>query len=334
MQLVSPQTFGNPSAQASAPLGGRRYPDFIIGGAPKSGTTSLHFILDQHEHIALPHDEVHFFDADDPVTHPDFFGFHKGSLKWWDTRSSNDAYLDWYADRFPQVSSDVLIGEDSTTYLMSELAAPRIHALLPEARLIFMLRHPVDRAYSQYWHLIKTSRISETFEQAILRRSHVLLGSSYYRGLKHFVDLFGPERVKVLIFEDFRADIQGTVNSVTGFLDVKPMQIDPSKTWFNRTKYPASLTLQMAANRLGMHLVKARYREHMGGNVSIARQVQKKLHYWWFEHLNPRLMTADRPPNMRPETRDYLSHHLSARNAGLSEFLDRDLAEIWPGIRC
>lgn len=334
MDQVSPQSFDAAQSVDGAETKPRRYPDFIIGGAPKSGTTSLHFILDQHDAIALPHDEVHFFDADDPVTHPDFLRIENGSLNWFDPRATHAENLDWYASRLPEAAEGVLLGEDSTTYLMSELSAPRIHALLPDVRLIFMLRHPVDRAYSQYWHLMKTSRISETFEQAILRRSHVLQGSSYYRGLRQFIDTFGADQVKVLIFEEFRNDIQGSLNDVTDFLGAAQMQIDPDKTWFNRTKYPSSMRMQMAANKVGRHLVKARYREHMGGQTSLSRRIQKKLHYWWFAHVNPRLMTADRPPPMREDTRAYLSQHLSARNAGLSELLERDLSSIWRGIDC
>ncbi len=69
-----------------------RYPDFIIGGAPKCGTTSLHFILDQHPRIGLPDDEIHYFDADDPITHPDFFFHERGELIHYDNRADNQEF--------------------------------------------------------------------------------------------------------------------------------------------------------------------------------------------------------------------------------------------------
>lgn len=313
-----------------------RYPDFIIGGAPKCGTTSLHFILDQHEDISLPHDEVHFFDADDPITHPDFLQVERNKLVWSDPFSDKEKNLEWYAGRFRDGASAKFIGEDSTTYLMSELAPARIRELIPDVRIIFMLRHPVSRAYSQYWHLVKTGRTTATFEASILRNPHILLGSSYAAGLRRFQQMFGLDQIKVCLFEDFRADNQACVDEVTEFIGAQPMVIDPEKSWFNRTKYPASLNMQRASNLVGGTLVRRKYQQHMteSDKVDAWVRVHKKLHYWWFKHVNARILTADRPPPMRDETRAYLEQHLSVRNAGLSELMGRDMNEIWAGMRC
>ena len=307
---------------------GLRFPDFIIGGAPKCGTTSLHFILDQHDDIALPHDEVHFFDADDPVSHPDFLHAAQGRLQWWDHR----AHLDWYAGRFDPLAR--IIGEDSTTYLMSEVAAARIHALNPDMRIILMLRHPVARAYSQYWHLVKTARTTATFEQALISYPQILLGSAYAPGVRRFLEVFPRDQIKVCLFEDFRADNQACIDAVTDFIGAARMQIDPERSWFNKTKYPVSLPLQRAANLIGGPLVRRKYRGHMSGETGQRRRVFNKLHYWWFTHVNARLMTADKPPPMREETQVYLQQHLSARNAGLSQILARDISAVWEGIQC
>ncbi|KJZ18495.1 sulfotransferase family protein [Loktanella sp. S4079] len=321
------------SAVPEQSAGGRRYPDFIIGGAPKCGTTSLHFILDQHDDIAIPHDEVHFFDADDPVSHPDFLRVDHDRLVWWSACPEADENLAWYAGRFDQHGAG-WIGEDSTTYLMSEVAPARIHAIVPDVKLIFMLRHPVERAYSQYWHLVKTARTTASFEQALIRFPQILLGSGYATGLRRFYDQFGRDQVKVCLFEDFRNDNQACVDEVTAFIGAPKMQIDLEKTWFNKTKYPASLRLQRAANVVGGPLVRRKYRNHMETETAQPNRVRNKLHYWWFKHVNARLMTADRPLPMSDETRAYLEQHLSARNAGLSELLGRDLRSVWQGIAC
>lgn len=310
----------------------RRYPDFIIGGAPKCGTTSLHFILDQHQDISIPHDEVHFFDADDPIAHPDFLRASKTQLFWPNPNSDAHDSLDWYADKFDETAP--LVGEDSTTYLMSEVAPSRICALVPDVRLVFMLRHPVARAYSHYWHLVKTARTTETFEQAIIRYPHILLGSSYASGVRRFLDTFGADQVKVCLFEDFRADNQACLDDVAHFIGAKPMKINPNKTWFNRTKYPANMAVQRLANIVGGYLVRRKYHQHMASEGPHDRRIRKKLHYWWFKHINSRLMTADRPPEMRTDTKAYLEQHLSVRNAGLSELLGRDLSSVWDGVQC
>ena len=314
--------------------GGRRYPDFIIGGAPKCGTTSLHFILDQHSDISIPFDEVHFFDADDPIAHPDFLSVQQGRLVWWDSGPEADDNLDWYADRFAKDDTAQFIGEDSTTYLMSEVAAARIHAVLPDARLIFMLRHPVERAYSQYWHLVKTARTTASFEQALIQFPQILLGSSYACGIRRFVETFGADQVKLCLFEDFRKDNQACLDEVTDFIGAAPMKIDPEKSWFNKTKYPANLRVQRVANLIGGPLVRRKYRGHMAQGRGLRGRVINKLHYWWFKHVNARLMTADRPPPMSPATKAYLEQHLTARNAGLSDLLGRDISAVWEGMKC
>lgn len=306
-----------------------RYPDFIIGGAPKCGTTSLHFILDQHPLIGLPDDEIHYFDADDPITHPDFFFHEKGELVHYDNRPENTDFRADYAARFAPFAKLPLIGEDSTTYLFSEAAPHRIKAMLPEVRLIFMLRDPVKRAYSQYWHLVKSGRVTCRFERALHEQRSLILGSTYRPHLKTFLDLFGAARIKVVLFEDFIADNQATLDSVTDFLGTERMKVDAQESWFNKTKYPANLPAQLALNQIGKHVVKWRYSHHLTDEWSFATKLREKLHYQWFHRINPIFLKADSAPPMKESTRRYLADHLSIRNRGLSDLLQRDLSKLW-----
>jgi Sulfotransferase family len=306
-----------------------RYPDFIIGGAPKCGTTSLHFILDQHPNIGLPEDEIHYFDADDPITHPDFFFEKSGELIHYDNSLENAEFLSAYASRFAPFSELPLIGEDSTTYLFSQVAPHRIKALLPNARLIFMLRDPVKRAYSQYWHLVKSGRVTCRFERAIREQRSLVLGSTYLPHLKTYIELFGADRVKTVLFEDFINDNQSTLDSVTDFLGTDRMQVDESASWFNKTKYPTNLSGQLALNQIGRHVVKWRYGDHLETRAGFGSKLRKKIHYNWFHRINPLFLKADRPQPIQELTRTYLANHLSQRNQGLSELLQRDLSEVW-----
>ncbi|MEL6524037.1 MAG: sulfotransferase, partial [Pseudomonadota bacterium] len=217
-----------------------RFPDFIIGGAPKCGTTSIHFILKQHPEIGIPDEEIHFFDADDPVSHPDFL-FTKGpKLEWFDPRPSATDSVQWYASRFTPHAEAKLIGEDSTTYLFSNVAPARIKAMLPDVRLVFMLRDPVKRAYSQYWHMIRSSRATCSFEQAIIEHPSIMLGSTYTPNLERYLKVFGQGQVKIAVFEDFLADQQGFMDDMTSYLGASQMSLDTAETWFNRTFYPSN----------------------------------------------------------------------------------------------
>lgn len=307
-----------------------RYPDFIIGGAPKCGTTSLHFILDQHDDIALPEDEIHFFDADDPITHPDFFFDEGERLLRYDPE--DPGFRARYAARFAPFAGTKLIGEDSTTYLLSPVAAGRMKALLPDVRLIFMLRDPVARAYSQYWHEVTRARATVRFETALRRYPGLILNSTYRDPLRRFREVFGPDRVKVVLFEDFIADQQASLDGVTDFLGAARMEVRPEKSWFNRTEYPAPLGAQLMLNRIGRHVVARRYRRHLSPRGGLKDWVEGKIHYHWFRRINPIFLKAAKPPPMAEETRAWLASHFSRRNEGLSEDLGRDLSAVWRGF--
>src|SRR5688572_16204892 len=115
----------------------------------KSGTTSLHRTLALHPQVYLPPSEVFFFDLDDFDQNPDHLPLGRARrpvVPDFDAR--RDDYLDWYASLFEPARDDQVVGEDSTTYLASERAPARVRALLPDVRLVFLLRDPVERAYS------------------------------------------------------------------------------------------------------------------------------------------------------------------------------------------
>ncbi len=321
------------TARATAPL---RLPDFIIGGAPKCGTTSIHFILDQHPAIGLPDGEIHFFDADDPVTHPDFVGVRSGRIRFFDPNDASGRSLDWYRHQFEAFAEKPLIGEDSTTYVFSPVAPRRMAALLPEVKLIFMLRHPVKRAYSQYWHLLTSGRTSLSFERALSRFPGILMGSTYTHNLLRYFEAFPASQIRVVLFEDFIADQQGTIDGLCDFLGAERMSLETARTWFNRTLYPTSPRAQRLLNLIGRPVVSTRYRTHMleRADWSGLDWLLNKLHYRYFRNINPLFLKAERPPAMRADTRAYLERHLSDRNAGLSDLLGRDITAAWDGIRC
>lgn len=308
-----------------------RYPDFIIGGAPKCGTTSVHFILDQHPEIALPEGEIHYFDADDPVTHPDFMKAKGKNLSWWNPDPANQQSHDWYVDQFAPFAQSRFIGEDSTTYIFSPVTSERIHALLPDVKLVFMLRNPVQRAYSQYWHMMNSARTALPFTKAISRYSSIVLGSTYTPNLKRFFERFPRDQIKIVLFEDFIADQQGTIDEITDFIGAPRMVLDPGKAWFNKTKYTHSVFAQRMMNLVGRPIISGRYRTHMVPRErwNFSQRVAEKMHYLFFEYAYPWVLTQDKPPAMPDDARRYLESHLTMRNKGLSELLGRDMKAVW-----
>jgi hypothetical protein len=130
------------------PIVSRRVPDFIIGGAPRSGTTWLYTVLDRHPSVFMAK----------PVTpEPKFF-------------LRDDLYakgMGAYAALFADAKADQLAGEKSTNYLESPRAAERIRRDLPGVKLVFVLRDPVARAYSNYLWSKRNGREDASFEDAL-----------------------------------------------------------------------------------------------------------------------------------------------------------------------
>ena len=304
-----------------------RLPDFIIGGAPKCATFSLHNVLAAHEEIGIPDGEVHFFDADDPVTHPDFFFFSRRGLVAYDCEAEG-TLLAAYAERFRDFQDARFIGEDSTAYIFSDVAPPRIKALLPHAKLIFMLRDPVTRAYSQYWHMVNHGRTNLSFERALVAHPRIVLASTYAPRLERYFQLFGRDQVKVVLFEDFVSDPRAAVDSVTDYLGARRFDALPQReSWSNRTYYPRLPSMQLLLNRVRMRLIAGRYRDHLG---SRGRGVSPGM---VADRLVRRLrIVGEKAPPMLPATREFLTRHMSERNLALSELLQRDLSQVWHGF--
>jgi hypothetical protein len=142
---------------------GRLLPDFLIIGTQRGGTTSLYKYLVQHPHLshALTK-EIRFFDLN----------YHRG--------------LGWYRSRFPsrryrelvrrRQGFDLTVGEASPDYLFDPHAPVRVASDLPEVRLIVLLRDPVDRAFSHYWHQFKRGHEQLGFAEAIAAEPRRLAG--------------------------------------------------------------------------------------------------------------------------------------------------------------
>jgi hypothetical protein len=125
-------------------LTGSKVPNFIIIGAMKSGTTSIHHILASRDDVFLPEKEVYFFDVDDIEQHGDFFIKTKNGWTFHDFEADFDTYFEWYQKYFARAEPGQMIGEDTTTYLASKKAPVRIAKLLPNVKLIAVLR-PGDK---------------------------------------------------------------------------------------------------------------------------------------------------------------------------------------------
>ena len=217
-------------------------PNFFVVGAAKAGTTSLYHYLNEHSDIYLsPIKEPHFFCTD--IRYENFrSSFQKESHidfpEYFSRPTLDPKHIAFVANRndylslFREVAEQKVIGEVSTGYLYSQTAAKNIRAGVPDAKIVMILRHPVERAFSHFLMDLKrgmapASKFREAVAADVLRREkgwgvsslYVELGM-YYEQVKRYLDIFPRENVKIVLFDDFKANTRGSISEIYGFLGV------------------------------------------------------------------------------------------------------------------
>jgi hypothetical protein len=184
-------------------------PTFLGIGAQRAGTSLLHQILLAHPDVYMPaqRKEVHYFDR----------YFERG--------------VEWYQSYFPAADAAGryrAIGEITPDYLATEEAPARIHALLPECRLIAILRNPVDRVYSWYQHARRSRNERRDFATFLQEEPGALRSGLYHRHLAGYLALFPREALLVLLYEELVRDPGRELGRLTGFLGVDMVWPDPA----------------------------------------------------------------------------------------------------------
>jgi len=201
-------------------------PTFLGIGVPRGGTTWLHGLLETHPEIYMPsrRKEVRFFDAH----------FEKGTQ--------------WYESFFCGPEERQMfraIGEVSPQYIYCKECPRLISETLPGVRLILMLRHPVDRAYSQYGFLLQRRNFQGSFHEFLVSRPKALEYGYYSRHAKRFLEYFSRSDLLPLVSEQAFADVPGTCRQLAAFLDVPAggFEVDNAVTTVNRSTIPRAQRL-------------------------------------------------------------------------------------------
>jgi len=198
-------------------------PNFFLVGAPKCGTTALYHYLAEHPHIFLPH-----------VKEPHYFA---NELYRWPLVKTESEYLKLFDAADPE---QTVVGEGSVFYLFSGDALERIREFQPDARIIAMVRNPVDMVYSLHAQMVHAQNedVSD-FEMAwrlqaarkdgkqIPARSRTPAMLQYAevgkmgRQMQRLLDIFPADQVKVIVFDDFKSDTKGVYEGVLEFLGLE-----------------------------------------------------------------------------------------------------------------
>lgn len=186
-------------------------PNFLIIGATKGGTTSLHYYLGQHPDVfVLPEKETNFFAQNSALCMIDRT-----------VRSREE-----YEKMFEETKGKKAVGESSPAYLAVPDAPRLIHELIPKVKLIAVLRSPVERAYSHYLMRRRQGKeIRMSFEEVLAADDLDPLRSYKSRGfygqqLQRYQKYFPMEQMKIFLYEEFTDDAASVVKAIFGFLNV------------------------------------------------------------------------------------------------------------------
>ncbi len=219
-------------------------PNFLIIGAHKAGTSSLHRYLQQHPEVFMPTlKEPRFFsfdpDESDVEPSPYAWGPRVHPIKTWNE----------YLDLFTPVTTEKAIGEASPCYLNHPRCPTRIKQALPDVRLIVSLRDPVDRAYSGYLMAVRDAGETRPFADIIgEQRTAWHDNLVYYKPCQRYLECFPRGRLKFVRAESLNAQPAKVLKDIFSFLEVDPAFEADTSTQFNKAGLPRSRGLHRVLN--------------------------------------------------------------------------------------
>jgi len=296
-------------------------PDFLVVGAAKAGTTSLHKYLDLNDSICMS-----------KIKEPKFFSFLANKIHF-NGPGDNAVFknivksYESYLNLFESCTSNDIKGESSADYLYYfKEVGPLINQYLNNPSIIILLRNPIDRAFSAYTHLIRDNRETNTFEKGLeLENLRIKTGyefiwhyrevGKYYKQVDYYLKNFS--NVKIFLFEDLKADAQKVVDETCDFLGVNTVKINSGKI-YNKSGIPKKNWQTNFYNNFvcSDNTIKKTLKNTLPKNTK--KLIRGKLREKLFENNLEK-------PQMKPETRKMLIEYYQENILKLQELINRDL---------
>lgn len=301
-------------------------PNFLIIGTNKSGTTSLYHYLNSHPDIYMS-----------PLKEPHFFSFEGENLKLRGpdntfARINDYAITDFeeYKKLFSEVQNEQRVGEASTMYLYYKKSAERIKKYIPDAKLICILRNPVERAFSNYLHA-KTDgdEPADSFREALdLETERIKSGwgplwhykqvGFYSEQIKKYLRLFSEKQMHFIIFDEYKKDRDRILDEVFDFLGVNPNVDIEDELVYNKSGFNKSSIKQKL------------YKYHRRRD-SISRRLFELIPESFESYLKEKILIPFynkglRKPEIADEDYDYLINLYREDITQTANLIDKDLS--------
>ncbi len=307
-------------------------PTFLIVGAVKAGTTSIHEYLQMHPEVYMsPVKETNYFsDADMLFDH-----FNVDYKQ--DINVNLDKYLSGPMDTkihiahvrtaaqydalYKNVTNQKAIGEVSNSYLYCPSTAQKIKEALPDVQIVMILRNPIERLYSQFLMNLKLGKIAErdllkeiAADQAKSLKgwgvSHLYLEVGlYYEQVKRYTDLFPGHKIKILFYDDYKQQPKQAMQELFAFLHVNPAFEPDMSQRYNEAGMPRFGKLNYWLTQIGVYgLVKRLFPADIK------------------ERLKSVIYTRSNIPSITPQEKAWLIDYYRSDVQQLSTLLNKDLS--------
>jgi len=265
-------------------------PDFIIAGVSKAGTGALRYYLSQHPEIWIAPREIHYFDT------------------------YYDKDMEWYQSHF-DAPDDALTGEKSPSYMASHMAAERMHMVIPEVKLIFLIREPVSRAYSAYWFYRLKDDYYDSFRDAMEHDPRLKAEGEYSRHIDRYREYYPEDQLLFMLSEHLRSHTQDAVKQVLQFLEVNDAYTVP-----DTSEQHATMQTDNSLYRFLLDVHNRAFDADTSELVSGVSSVVKRV----FQYAG----VLERYPPLDEETRAYYEAYFEPYNEALQEKTDLNL-DVW-----
>ena len=281
--------------------------DFFIVGAPKAGTTSLFHYLDEHPEIGMSSQkEPDYFSDKDIQDRGMYYGKNRIDT------------IEKYHALFDDTNSK-LKGEGSVSYLFYNNVPAKIKEYNPNAKIIIMLRNPIDRAFSHYLMDYRLGVVSNTFEDIVFKQSKHKHASLFYQQyikvseytvqIERYLDFFSTENILVIDYEDFKEDVLGVVNKTFLFLGVNQGFAPDVIKKYNTFTMPKNYLIRFVYSF-----------------VILRRLLTYIIPSVFISEIRSVLFKSNKKPILEDSTRDFLRKHFRNDINALSVLLKKDFS--------